>query len=203
MLQRTPDWFAARCGCVTASRIKDVVAENKGKTEPVVRRNYRRELVLELYCGIPQESGYTSFAMQQGIAKEAIARDTYAFAKNVTIEEVGFIPHPTIVHAGASPDGLVGEDGLLELKCPEANAMWEMLVGTALDKNYHDQVMWQMACCPERQWADVVFYREGLPLEIIRVNRDPTFIAFLERIVREFLAEVESEYQMLCKAHPK
>lgn len=202
--QRTAAWFQARVGKVTASRITDVLAEltNK-KTEATVRRNYRRELVLERYSGIPQESGYTSFAMQQGIVKEQTARHTYAFAKGIEIEEVGFIEHPTIALTGASPDGFLGDDGIVELKAPEANAMWEMLVGSAVDKKYRDQVMWQLACCPKRKWADLVFYREGLPLEIIRIERDDQAIAQMEQAVRQFLAEVDSEYQMLCKRHPK
>lgn len=203
MLQRTPEWFAARAGMVTASRIKDVIAENKDKAEPAARRNYRRELVLEIYSGIPQESGFASFAMQQGLAKEAAARETYAFVKNAAVEEAGFVRHPTIARAGASPDGFIGADGILEIKCPEANAMWEMLVGMTLDKAYRNQVMWQMACCPERKWADVVFYREGLPLKIINVRRDGELVGALENQVREFLAEVEAEYAMLCKARPR
>jgi len=202
MLQRSDEWFQARVGKVTASRICDVVATIKSG-EATVRRNYRRELVLERYSGIPQESGYTSFAMQQGIAKEAMARDTYAFHKGLAIEEVGFIVHPTIALAGASPDGWVGKDGIVEIKAPEANAMWEMLVGSVLDKKYRDQVTWQLACCPDRKWADIVFYREGLPLEIVHVERDDQAIGELEQAVRNFLAEVESEYQMLCKRHPK
>ena len=203
MLQRSPEWLAARVGKVTASRISDVMAENKGKTEPIVRRNYRRELALEQYYAVSQESGYQSFAMTQGIEREAEARSAYCLACGVDVEEVGFIQHPTIEFAGASPDGFIGQDGMLEIKCPEASAMWEALTGHAIDKKYRDQVMWQMACCPERKWADVVFFREGLPLEIIRIYRDRQYIEHLEHAVRDFLAEVESEYQMLCKAHPK
>jgi hypothetical protein len=203
MLQRTHEWAQARVGKVTASRISDVLAELKNKKEePVVRRNYRREIVLEIYSGLPQEGGYQSFAMQQGIEKEAAARNTYAFAAGVSVEEVGFICHPTIEHAGCSPDGYIGDDGLLEIKAPEANAMWEMLTAHPLDKKYRDQVTWQMACTG-RKWCDVVFYRDGLPLEIIRIERDDGAIAQMEQAVRQFLAEVDSEYQMLCKRYPK
>jgi putative phage-type endonuclease len=203
MLQRTPEWFAARCGKVTASRISDVIAELKDKTkEATGRRNYRRELVLERYSGVPQESGYTSFAMQQGVLKEDAARNAYAFAAGVDVEEVGFVEHPTIALAGASPDGLVGPNGVLELKCPEANAMFEMLVKMPLDKDYRVQVQWQLACTG-RLWADVAFYREGLPVEIVHVPRDDMMIETLERDVRKFLAEVDREYMMLCKERPR
>jgi len=196
-----------RCGKVTASRIHDVLAKIK-TGEAVTRRNYRRELVLERRWGTPQDSGYVSFAMQKGIENEAMARDTYAFDKmliaGIDIEEVGFVQHPSIEHAGASPDGLVGAVGLIELKCPEANAMFEMLTKYPLDTKYRNQVMWQMACMPERKWCDVVFYREGIPvIETIRVDRDDEAIALMEREVITFLAEVESEYQLLCKSYPR
>jgi putative phage-type endonuclease len=203
MLQRSPEWFAARVGKVTASRISDVLAELADKKkEATGRRNYRRELALEMFTGLSQESGYTSFAMQQGMIKEETARNTYAFDKNLPIEEIGFVPHPTIERAGASPDGLVGSDGVLELKCPEASAMWEMLTKHPLDKKYRDQVMWQLACTG-RQWGDVVFYRDGCPLEIIHIERDETYIKLLESAVRAFLAEVDADYQLLCKMQPR
>src|SRR5262245_60465893 len=193
MLQRTPEWHAIRCGKVTPSRINDVLAELKSGGEAVTRRNYRRELVLERRWGTPQDSGYVSYAMQQGIENEAAARDTYAFDIDAPIVEVGFVCHPTIEHAGASPDGLVGAHGLVELKCPEANNMFEMLIKAPLDVKYKNQVMWQMACMPERQWCDVVFYRPGVPvIETIRVTRDDQKIADLERAVRVFLRDVES-----------
>ena len=204
MLQRTPEWFQARVGKVTASRIHDVMAyigKNKNE-EGVTRRNYRRELALERYTNMPQESGYTSFAMQQGIAKEDAARDAYAFAKGADIEPVGFVPHPSIGHAGASPDGLVGKDGLLEIKCPEANVMWEMLTQHPLDGKYIKQAQWQLACT-RRQWVDVAFYREGCPLEIVPLTYDSMLIDQLENEVIKFLAEVESDYQMLCRIHGK
>jgi hypothetical protein len=205
MLQRTPEWFAVRCGKVTASRINDVLDQLKtGSGEKVTRRNYRRELVLERRWGTPQDSGYISYAMQKGIDNEATARDAYAFDAGIAIEEIGFVQHPTIEHAGASPDGLVGSDGLVELKCPEANNMFEMLTKRPLDAKYRNQVLWQMACMPERQWCDVVFYREGIPvIEKVRVERDNEKIAMLERMVKQFLAEVESEYELLCKGYPR
>jgi putative phage-type endonuclease len=198
MLQRTPEWFAARLGKVTASRIDDVLAELKSKTEATSRRNYRRELVLERFTGISQDSGYLSFAMQQGIAKEEAARNAYAFDRNVDVQECGFIEHPTIAMTGASPDGLINDDAVLELKCPEANAMFEMLIQAPVDRKYVLQAQWQLACSGRKR-ADVVFYREGCPLEIVSLYRDDEHIAFIENKVREFLAEVDAEYQLLCK----
>ena len=202
MLQRSPEWFAARCGKVTASRVSDVMAKIK-TGEAVTRRNYRRELVLERRWGTPQDSGYVSYAMQKGIENEGVARDTYAFDVQMPIEEIGFVQHPTIEYAGASPDGLVGDRGLVELKCPEANVMFEMLCKYPLDVKYKQQVMWQMACLPDRQWCDVVFYRAGIPvIDKVRVERDNDYIKRLETAVIAFLAEVEADYQLLRKMQP-
>jgi hypothetical protein len=201
MLQRTPEWFRARLGKVTASGISHVLAEltNK-KAEAVTRRNYRRQLALERYYDTPQDSAFQSFAMAQGIAMEAEARNAYGFAYGVEIGEVGFVRHPTIEYAGASPDGFVGSDGLLEIKCPDPNAMFEALAKFPVDKKYIDQVHWQMACSPERKWADIWFYRAGCEGEAVRVERDDTYIAHLENRVKEFLAEVEADRKLLEKA---
>ena len=203
MLQCSPEWFQARLGKVTASRMADVMAKSlKGKrddgtSEAISRRNYRRELALERFTNTSQDSGYVSWAMQEGIRKEDGARDAYAFAKGVDVEEIGFVVHPEIKDAGASPDGLVGKDGLVEIKCPEANVMFEMLTKTALDSKYIYQAQWQLACCPERQWVDVVFYREGCPLEIVTLVRDSQHIDKLEAAVKKFLLEVASDLRML------
>src|SRR5215472_3174730 len=198
MLQRSPEWFQARLGKVTASRISDVMAELK-KGEATSRRNYRRQLALEQYYKTPQDSAYQSFAMAQGIAMEAEARSAYAFATGWAIEEVGFVQHPTIALAGASPDGLVGTHGMLEIKCPDPNAMYEALAKYAVDKKYHDQAHWQMACCPERKWVDLCFYRAGCDIEIIRIERDDKYIKLLETAVVGFLAEVETDRALLEK----
>jgi hypothetical protein len=137
--------------------------------------------------------------MAFGITEEAAARNAYAFERGIDIEEVGFIVHPTIKQAGCSPDGYVGADGLLEIKCPEANAMWEALVKSPVKKEYREQTMWQLACTG-RAWCDLVFYSEGCPLDITRIDRDPDLIRELEVAVLQFLREVESDYQMLLDA---
>ena len=201
MLQRTPEWFAARLGKVTASRINDVLAYiGKNKTEEgVTRRNYRRELALERWSGKSQERDYVSGAMLAGIELEAEARDEYAYQKGVEVTETGFQAHPMISMAGASPDGLVGDDGLLELKCPESNAMWEALCQRPLERRYKLQAMFQLACHGRRRWVDVCFYRDGCGIEVIRLIHDSIEIDLIEREVIRFLAEVEADYQELLR----
>jgi len=198
MLQRSPEWHAFRLGRVTASRISDVMATLK-TGEAVSRRNYRAEKVLERISGKSQENNYQSGAMLAGIENEAQARRAYVFYKKCTVEEVGIIPHPSIEWAAASPDGLVGEDGLIEIKCPEPNGYLDALLGKAIDKKYMDQMQWQMACSG-RAWCDYVVWRDGLDLvPPVRVVRNNERIADLEAEVRKFLQEVEDTLEILAK----
>jgi putative phage-type endonuclease len=197
MLQRSPEWVAFRLGRVTASRICDVMATTKSG-EAVTRRNYRAEKVLERISGKSQENNYQSGAMLAGIEREAQARIEYEFDQNCTVEEVGIIPHPTIQWAAASPDGLVGDDGLIEIKCPEPAAFLDAMLGKDIPQKYADQMQWQMACSG-RQWCDYVVYREGLPLAMLRIERDNKRIAGIEAEVRKFLQEVEDTLEILAR----
>jgi len=197
MLQRTPEWHAFRLGRVTASRICDVMATIK-TGEAVTRRNYRAEKVLERISGKSQENNYQSGAMLAGIEREAQARIAYEFEKNCTVEDIGIIPHPTIEWAAASPDGLVGEHGLVEVKCPEASAYLDALLGRDIPQKYVDQMQWQLACSG-RLWCDYVVYREDLPLVVKRVPRDNKRITEIEAEVRKFLQEVEDTLEILAR----
>jgi len=199
MLQQTPEWFAARCGKVTASRIDDVMAPPTQKGgEAAERKKYRAEKVLERATGIPQENSYKSAAMIAGSENEAAARAAYVFAMNVNVEEVGFCQHNDIADAGASPDGLVGDQGLCEIKCPQPRGYLDTKLGMKIDRKYTLQMQFQMAVTG-RLWCDYVVYREGLPLLVQRVKRDPTLILEIEQAVVQFLREVDAEYE---KAFP-
>src|SRR4029077_2489364 len=140
---------------------------------------YRAEKVLERISGKSQENNYQSGAMLAGIEREAQARIAYEFEKNCTVEDIGIIPHPAIEWAAASPDGLVGEHGLTEVKCPEASAYLDALLGRDIPQKYADQMQWQLACSG-RLWCDYVVYREDLPLVVKRVARDNKRIAEIE-----------------------
>jgi putative phage-type endonuclease len=196
-LQRTDDWFKARLGKVTASRICDVLATIK-TGEAVTRRNYRAEKVLERISGIPQENGYRSGAMIYGTDNEQRALLGYSFKSRNNVEPAGFVDHPTIVNAGASPDGYIGADGLVEIKCPEASAYLDALLGKVIPTKYLQQMQWQMACTG-RAWCDYCVWRDGLDPEIQRVPRDDKMIAELEDAVRAFLGEVEDILETLAR----
>jgi len=188
--QRTDDWFAARLGKVTASRVADVVAKTKSGYS-TSRENYMAQLVCERLTGKPAES-FTNSAMQWGTDTEPLARAAYEAHMDVLVDEVGFIDHPAIVNSGASPDGLVGADGLIEIKCPNTATHIDTLLNQAVPKKYADQIFWQMACT-NRDWCDFVSYDPRLPpdlqLFIKRIPRDNQYIRLLESEVTEFLQE--------------
>lgn len=198
MDQRTDDWFAARCGRVTASRVADVIARTKTGYS-TSRANYAAQLVCERLTG-QTEASFVNAAMQWGIDQEASARDAYCFRHDADVQEVGFVLHPTITLSGASPDGLVGDDGIVEIKCPNtATHIDTLLNGTIADK-YVVQMQWQMACTG-RQWCDFVSFDPRLPEEmrlfVQRVSRDETRIADLEHEVSAFIDEINSTVDRL------
>lgn len=190
--QRSPEWFGMRLGKVTASRVSDVIARTKTGYS-TSRANYAAQLICERLTGTPTE-GFSNAAMLWGTEQEPDARDAYAFRRNVEVVELGFANHPKIEMSGASPDGLVGDDGLVEIKCPITATHIEILRAGAIADKYHVQMQWQMACTG-RAWCDFVSYDPRLPEEmrlfVQRVPRDPQRIATLEAEVRAFLDEID------------
>lgn len=191
VIQGSAEWHAIRLGKVTASRVADVIA--KTKSGPAAsRKNYLTELALERLTGQRSE-GFTNAAMQWGIETEPQARIAYEFHRDVDVSEVAFIPHPTIADTGASPDGLVGEDGLVEIKCPLPSTHMETLDSGAVPPKYITQMMWQMACTG-RQWCDFVSFDPRFPAHMQffceRVKRDDDMIKVLEAEVTDFLREL-------------
>jgi putative phage-type endonuclease len=192
-VQGSPEWFAERLGRVGASRVADIVARTKSGYS-TSRENYAVELALERLTGQRADS-YQNAAMQWGTETEPMARAAYEATTGVMVTECGSIPHPRIEMAGASPDGLIGVDGLLEIKCPNSATHINTLRSRKPDGKYITQMQWQMACT-ERAWNDFVSYDprmpEGLELFVTRIERDASKIAELEREVVKFLAEVDA-----------
>jgi len=196
--QRTDQWLALRCGRVTASRIADLMAKTKSGYS-TSRANYRAQLVCERLTGCVEPS-YCNAAMQWGIDTEAEAREAYRRHMLCTVEELAFAEHPTIAMAGASPDGLIGDDGLIELKCPNTATHIDTLLGESVPDKYFKQIQFQMACTG-RTWCDFVSYDNRVPepmrLYVRRVPRDEAAIAEIEREVVSFLGEVEETVALL------
>lgn len=200
--QGSLDWKLQRLGKVTASRMADLMARTKTGWS-TSRANYMAELLVERLTGVPTES-YTSAAMQWGTDNEALARASYEFLRDATVEACGFIDHPTIPMCGASPDGLVGSDGLVEIKCPLTATHVETLQGASVPGKYISQIQWQLACTG-RQWCDWVSFDPRMPATmqvfVERIRRDPEKIAELERNVSGFLAELDGKVKALTERY--
>ena len=194
--QGSPEWFAARCGKATASKFADVLAKLKSGAESASRKNYRARLVVERLTGKPLET-FSNAAMQQGVEREPLARVAYEAETGNLVEEVGFFQHPTL-EAGASPDGLIGGNGMLEIKCPQLATHLEYLNLPAEPSEYTAQIQGQMWICG-RDYCDFVSFNpdfpEHLQLIVRRIERDDAYIAKLAAEVAAFLDEVQTEVQ--------
>ena len=194
MQQGSPEWHAIRAGRVTASRVADVVAKTKTGYSSS-RANYLAELIVERLTGDPAPTFQTE-AMRRGSELEPDARVAYEFRTDAIVVEIAFVEHPTIDMTGASPDGLIGDDGLLEIKCPNTAQHVETLLSGDIPGKYLTQMQWQMACTG-RRYCDFVSFDPRLPeamsLFIKRVNRDDKRIAELETEVRAFIAELDAK----------
>ena len=190
--QGTPEWFAQRLGKVTASRVADIIAKTKTGVA-ASRGNYLAQLVAERLTGQAADS-FKSGAMQHGTETEPMARMAYETETGQMVTEVAMIQHPKIEMAGASPDGLVGEDGLVEIKCPNTSTHIATLMADKAPSGYMAQMQWQMACTG-RAWVDFVSFDPRMPedmqLFIKRVPRDNEMIASLEAEVVKFLGELD------------
>lgn len=191
--QRTEEWFSERAGKVTASAVYKVMARTK-TGYGADRGNYLADLVTERLTGLPVSS-FSNAAMQWGIDTEPQARAAYEFRTGQTVVETGFHAHGSIAMFGASPDGLCGTNGLIEIKCPNSATHIETLRGGGIARKYLLQMQTQMACAG-REWCDYVSFDPRLPLEmqvhIERVERDPELIAEIESEVIKFLGEVDA-----------
>mgnify|MGYP001233659180 CR=1 FL=1 len=202
--QGSPEWLAARCGKITASRIADMMARTKNGYG-ASRANYLAQLVAERLTGKPAEN-YTNAAMQWGTDTEPQARAAYEFHSGQSVVEVSFIEHPSIPMAGASPDGLIGDDGLIEIKCPLTATHIEYLLSGNVPGKYEKQMQFQMACTG-RKWCDFFSFDPRLPERLrmftARLKRDDAMIQQIEQEVIAFQAELaETLYKLDHRASP-
>ena len=196
--QGTQEWHQERLGRATASRVADIIARTKSGYS-ASRANYAAQLVIERLTGQVSDT-YTNAAMQHGIDTEPNARAAYEFRYDVSVEQVGFIPHPRIAMSGASPDGQIGNDGLLEIKCPNSATHIEALLTETVPEKYVTQIQWQLACTG-RKWADYLSFDPRMPeamrMFVKRIPRDDAMIEGLEKDVAAFLAEINATIQKL------
>ena len=197
--QRSPEWFAARCGIATASNFAKVLSTIKSG-ESAERRNYRIKLALERITGTVEES-YQNEAMRIGIEREPQARIAYEAGTGNMADEVGFCLHDEL-ECGASPDGLIDEDGGLEIKCPTPGKHFEYLRANGEPLEYTAQIqgcMWVTG----RKWWDFVSYCPDFPdnasLIVRRVHRDDEYISNLANKVAAFMDEVRADVDTIIK----
>lgn len=204
VIQGSPEWHALRLGKVTASRVADVVAKTKTGWG-ASRANYMAELIAERLTGETAPS-FANAAMQWGTEKEPDARSAYEFRTDTEIAQVAFVIHPQIADSGASPDGLIGADGMAEFKCPNTATHIETLLTGTVPGKYVTQMQWQMACTG-RKWCDFVSFDSRMPeamrLFIQRVPRDDKTIASLEKDVSEFLDDMAKKLAQLIALNQK
>ena len=198
--QGTDEWFAIRCGKVTASRVADIIATTKSGYS-ASRANYEAQLICEILTGKPAES-FTNAAMQWGTETEPLARAQYELKTGNMVNQIGFVVHPIIEQAGASPDGLIGEDGCIEIKCPNTSTHLDTLLSQKVPSKYITQMTWQMVCTG-RKWCDFVSYDPRLPenlqLYIERIELDEDYAKKLQNEVVMFLVEVNEKIEKLRK----
>lgn len=200
--QGTPEWLQARAGKVTASRIADLMAKVK-TGESASRRNLRAQIVAEILTGQPQEMGFISKEMAWGTEQEPYARAAYEMKNGTLVDQVGLVVHPSNPRAAASPDGLVDDDGLVEIKCPNTATHLDYILAGTVPAGYQLQMLWQMACT-SRQWCDFVSFDPRMPehlqLFVVRFPRDEARILEIEHEVDAFLAEVDAILAKLPQA---
>ncbi len=190
ILQRSDDWYAERCGKVTASRVKDLNAKpSKGKALNALGLT----ILAERLTGVQKETP-TNFYMQWGIDNEPHAIAAYENETGFFVNGTGLIDHPFIEMFGASPDGLVGENGQIEVKCPDTTTHLNTLLTKEVPEEHVPQITSQLACT-RREWCDFVSYDPRLEPElqiiIIRVFAKDLNIEGLERDVRAFNRAIE------------
>lgn len=205
LAQGSDAWKAARCGSLGASVLHEAVARTK-TGYGASRANRMATLVIEQLTGVPVET-FQNAAMLHGTETEPEARIAYEFYANADVAQVGLVLHPNIGGTHASPDGLVGTDGLLEIKCPQPAQHLSTLLGEPIPEKYQIQMLWQMKCC-DRAWCDFASYSPAFPesmkLHVRRFPRDDARIAELEKEVIDFLNELRlTVHRLRSKYEPE
>lgn len=196
--QGTASWLQARVGLITASRMGDVMAKPKRGTEELAcRRNYKMELVCERLTGRAADH-YVSRDMEWGTENEPFARSAYEVMAETLVDEVGLALHPIMDFSAASPDGLVGDNGAIEIKAPKTATHFEWRLAGVVPDEHQDQMMWVMACA-QREWCEFISFDprppQGLRFFVSRLHRDEKRIAEMEYEVIAFNQEIDD----MCK----
>jgi putative phage-type endonuclease len=194
--QGSPEWMALRIGKIGGSRVADLLTEGRGGAESLTRKKYKNELIRERLTGKKLDT-YKTPAMQRGIDLEPMARAWYEVKYNTFVDQVAIVLHPSIEGAQCSPDGLVeATNSLIEIKIPNPeNHLDNILTGGKQLEQYYDQVQWQLACMPEKEFCDLISFDPdltGLEGFVKRIYRDDEYINNMQNAVIAFLSEIET-----------
>lgn len=195
VVQGSDEWAELRCGRITASRCKDAFEILKsGKAYTAERAKYRTELLVERLTGVPYPH-YVTQEMQWGLEQEPFARAAYEIQENVLVEPCGFVLHPELEFFGCSPDGLVGDDGMIQIKCPTTLTHMNWYLAGVIPLEHTFQMTAELAVTG-REWCDFVSFDPRLPeplqLFVRRFDRHEASIRALEEEVVRFHEEIES-----------
>lgn len=197
--QGSTEWQEIRCGKITASKITDIMAKLKTGKPSAGRTTYMGQLIAERLTGVKSDS-FSNSAMQWGTETEPQARAAYEFLNDAEVDQMAFMDHPSIESSGMSPDGLIGIDGLLEIKCPNTSTHIDFLISKKIPKKYINQMQWQMACS-NRKWCDYMSFDPRMPEHlnnlVVRVNRDDDYIKEMENEVINFNSEINEKIKIL------
>jgi putative phage-type endonuclease len=195
--QGSPEWMALRVGKIGGSRISDLLTEGRSGNESLTKRKYKNELIRERLTGRKLDT-YKTPAMQRGIDLEPMARAWYEVKYNTFVDQVAIVLHPSINGGQCSPDGIVeATNSLIEIKIPNPeNHLDNILTGGKQLEQYYDQVQWQLACMPEKEFCDLVSYDPEMPDHlqgfVKRIYRDDEYINNMQNAVIAFLSEIET-----------
>ena len=195
--QGSPEWMALRIGKIGGSRVADVLTEGRSGAESLTRRKYKNELIRERLTGKKLDT-YKTPAMQRGIDLEPMARAWYEVKYNTFVDQVAIVLHPSINGGQCSPDGIVeATNSLIEIKIPNPeNHLDNILTGGKQLEQYYDQVQWQLACMPEKEFCDLVSYDPDMPDHlqgfVKRIYRDDEYINNMQNAVIAFMSEIET-----------
>jgi len=191
--QGSPEWFKIRCGIPTASNF-DKLVTSEGKLSKQ-RQKYLYKVAGEYITGVPEET-YQNAAMVRGVEMEAEARNLYQVINDVEVQQVGFCVGEPDIEYGCSPDGLVGDNGMIEIKCPSLAVHVGYLLDGKLPVDYVQQVQGELLVTG-RDWNDFVSYYPGIKPLIVRVQRDGEFIRALRIELKSFCKQLRETIKKL------
>ena len=203
--QGTSDWFTARLGVASGSHCADILGTLKKGGENAARANYRAKIVAERLSGMLDVDGFVSPAMMWGTDVEPLARAAYEIKTGNEVDTIGFALHDSIENMGGSPDGLVGEDGIIEIKCGNTNTHLKWRDAGIVPPEHEPQISFYLALTG-RKWADFISYDPRLPerhrIFVVRMERDDARCAEIEDAVRQFNAECDAMIARLDALNP-